>query len=118
MSVPARVKQGSAQQLGVTGGQAEAGTEDAGLVPTTWVRVIEAVIAQLRHVQNITSTGSLGDVLLRAGKSETLESLNAAAVTGTLNLFGGKIVSTIVPGVQTGKPINVGKHHVRRQGLT
>jgi hypothetical protein len=65
-------------------------------------------------VQNITSTGTLGDVLLRAGKSELLQSLDATSVTGTLNLFGGTIASTNVPGVQAGKPPKVGKHHARK----
>jgi hypothetical protein len=67
-------------------------------------------------VQTITSTGTLGDVLLHAGKSELLQSLNATSVTGTLNLFGGSIASTNVPGLQAGKPPKVGRHHGRKGG--
>lgn len=51
------------------------------------------------QVRNITSSGPLGDVLLRAGKTETLQSITAPGMIGTLNVFGGTIIGAVPPTV-------------------
>ncbi len=46
-------------------------------------------------INNITSTGPLGDVSLWAGKSEKLKSLNAPSFIGTINLHGGSLPGAV-----------------------
>jgi hypothetical protein len=52
-------------------------------------------VESLRVISNISSTGPLGDVLLGAGKVETLQSVTAPSIEGTIDLYGGKLVGTI-----------------------
>jgi hypothetical protein len=52
-------------------------------------------VQTLRVIQNITSTGALGDVMLGAGKAEVLSSITAPSVEGTIDLYGGKLKGTI-----------------------
>ena len=60
-------------------------------------------------VQNITSTGPLGDVRLWLGKAEVLQSLTAPSLFGTVNLYGGTLAGTLqTTGVSTD---NSGQRH-------
>jgi hypothetical protein len=55
-------------------------------------------------VRNISSTGPLGDILLRAGKKggQVLQSLTAPAILGQVNLFGGTRIAAqvLTPGTK------------------
>ena len=46
-------------------------------------------------VQNISSTGALGDVNLVLGRGETLQSLTAPSLFGSVNLNGGTLIGTL-----------------------
>ena len=46
-------------------------------------------------VQNIYSTGALGDIQLRLGKAEVLQSITAPSIFGNINLYGGTLTGTL-----------------------
>jgi hypothetical protein len=58
-------------------------------------------------VQNVSSTGALGDLVLRGGKKQLLKTLNAPSMIGKVKLMkGGKMAKAAAKGLAAASPVS------------